>query len=736
MFCSKCGKQLKENTRYCSACGNPVNNTTRYTKKISVQQKNGFENFIGKNVLAIVAAMLIFIGIIAFGVIVLKEMGNIGKLAVLYSGGMIITILGFIFSLKNKSLVNSTVFGCGIGAMYITTLLGGIYYDLIDMIYMNLIILFINAGVLIAIDKLNIKYLTIISSIGSLIAIIFSLTQDLSELDFLGIIAFEALTIALFIFSGYKQKWFKYAIHSSLILNLLLMLLFNSFYSFSFCFECFDIKAVAKIFSFIILLCSSVILIILFSKNSNDRTHFMISASFISATFSFGLKGPLIAFYTHFVRNYAMGEHILSPSHTTDEIANLSCLLSFITISLLFIIFILIYNNAFKARKNSELLIISFIVLHTFMLIDTITLYDFVPLLLLPSLLCLILFMFTNKNIYWAFSFGFLIIETILNPMLLDDANFINTICCSVLLLICSVMLSYAKDKNFISYPVLSFFIISYNFTINLINYLLLNPISTKYDTVILGLAISSIVGILYLSLLYKYPTTKTQQVILGVNKNIFVIFGMLMLMYSCANKHDMLMKTIDYEPCLITGNITEICLALLFLGIAMIRIGEVIKERSNIYGLMYAIKFTLIVLCSLSSLTRIIDNELVASLSYIIVSALCILFGFKTTIKSVRIYGLVMILISVLKLVVVDVWSENSMVRVGALILGGLICFAISAGYTHVEKKIKEQFNNKYPQSTLSVKPDAFNSGAKVSSNNRVVTNKIGNNDERSNQH
>ena len=69
-------------------------------------------------------------------------------------------------------------------------------------------------------------------------------------------------------------------------------------------------------------------------------------------------------------------------------------------------------------------------------------------------------------------------------------------------------------------------------------------------------------------------------------------------------------------------------------------------------------------------------------------IASICILFGFKFKNKSIRIYGLIVILMSVIKIVIIDMWGQDSIIRVVALMLGGIICFAISALYNKFEKR------------------------------------------------
>lgn len=73
------------------------------------------------------------------------------------------------------------------------------------------------------------------------------------------------------------------------------------------------------------------------------------------------------------------------------------------------------------------------------------------------------------------------------------------------------------------------------------------------------------------------------------------------------------------------------------------------------------------------------------------ITSFICIGAGFVTRIKPLRLYGLIAIIVCVLKLVTIDIGLNTDMLmRVIALIVGGLICFGISALYTYTVKRFE----------------------------------------------
>ena len=66
-----------------------------------------------------------------------------------------------------------------------------------------------------------------------------------------------------------------------------------------------------------------------------------------------------------------------------------------------------------------------------------------------------------------------------------------------------------------------------------------------------------------------------------------------------------------------------------------------------------------------------------------------CIVLGFARRLGTLRLYGLVASILCVLKIVLFDASAGDSVGRVIVLIVGGLICFAISALYTYAVRKL-----------------------------------------------
>lgn len=71
------------------------------------------------------------------------------------------------------------------------------------------------------------------------------------------------------------------------------------------------------------------------------------------------------------------------------------------------------------------------------------------------------------------------------------------------------------------------------------------------------------------------------------------------------------------------------------------------------------------------------------------------IVLGFRKSAKSLRVFGLILSIAGVGKMVTLDVVGSPSLFRVAALLLGGLLCFGISFVYNYVEQIRGKQQNH-----------------------------------------
>ena len=136
---------------------------------------------------------------------------------------------------------------------------------------------------------------------------------------------------------------------------------------------------------------------------------------------------------------------------------------------------------------------------------------------------------------------------------------------------------------------------------------------------------------------------------------------------------------------------VSSFLLSSALIPLALIRIRSVIESKNGFMSVWYGLKFTFYVFMTTETFMHLSDQQFILSLFFMVLASVCIIFGFRKELKPLRIYGLALIMTSVFKMVVIDVWDQNSLIRVASLIVGGIICFAISAAYSKFEKKQME---------------------------------------------
>jgi uncharacterized membrane protein len=136
-------------------------------------------------------------------------------------------------------------------------------------------------------------------------------------------------------------------------------------------------------------------------------------------------------------------------------------------------------------------------------------------------------------------------------------------------------------------------------------------------------------------------------------------------------------------------GTVLALAATLLLLAIALSRI--VIRGKASPgFDLAYALAATLLLLSCIGACTTLYDEAYALSLVAMILAFANIAAGFALRRGTLRIYGLVLVLVCVVKLLIIDLVNLNSVMRVIAFIGCGLICFGISALYNFAVKRLR----------------------------------------------
>ena len=122
----------------------PASCTTPTPKKTA---SSGFEENLGGKVMGIVASVLVFVGLFLFGSLVYERLGETARIASLFIVSFLLLGAGLFFERKHKSAFTTSLIGCGFGAVYISLFITTLYFDLISVEVLYLLLLLWLAGI-------------------------------------------------------------------------------------------------------------------------------------------------------------------------------------------------------------------------------------------------------------------------------------------------------------------------------------------------------------------------------------------------------------------------------------------------------------------------------------------------------------------------------------------------------------------------------------------------------------
>ena len=107
--------------------------------------------------------------------------------------------------------------------------------------------------------------------------------------------------------------------------------------------------------------------------------------------------------------------------------------------------------------------------------------------------------------------------------------------------------------------------------------------------------------------------------------------------------------------------------------------------ENSN-FSPYVGVKFTVLII----AVANEFGNKPVTSILLFIWAIICLVAGQKLKQKPLRLYALILALLSTIKLLVFDIAYDNLVIRAFSLLICGGLCFGISLFYTRLEKSNK----------------------------------------------
>ena len=215
------------------------------------------------------------------------------------------------------------------------------------------------------------------------------------------------------------------------------------------------------------------------------------------------------------------------------------------------------------------------------------------------------------------------------------------------------------------------------NFSFGAITWLETNKLDTGSSFEIMLVVLNVINIVFYLKRYHKSENSSVFETVLKVSYTILLYLSILAI-------------SDDF----IEIYMIRIALIILSMGIYFLLSKDLLKSENVLIQAFVGISGTLIVNAVCRGLSNVFAIAYIFSIVTMITALICIGVGFAAKTKGLRVYGLILVMLCVIKLVTIDISGADTMSRVAAFVIGGIICFIISGIYNKVEDKILNTSN------------------------------------------
>lgn len=629
------------------------------------------ETIVGKYIIGSLASLLVFIGAISLVILLWDKVTPQLKLTMLVVVSLLITASGYFRILKEKNHINSIILGTGAGLLFISILSSYIYFG-----YISSNIAFLLVGLWSILFIFSYKYTrtyftSIIAYIGSYIATILGLSLILVTIQLNVILMFVTSISLTLLISGYRWLSKKHQ-----LINLSLSLL-SYMTVFLWIWVQTEFSTIQINYMYYIIILSVIIYAITNIAN-------IIIAELVETNKDYKMVSIII----NIIIGIVVGACFISVLGDVGRYI-------FVILSLTQILF-----NEFKIKNITKFLtIINGIFIALVITEGTHSVVSGVIGLIMLMIFLMIIEKEKSINHYEKLRIGLIILSMyqLIENLNIDKVNiFIYFVTIVVLILVVAKMLidkyKLENKKNIVIFKTLGYLLV-----IQTIIAFVSESIYRINDGFTEILIYSS--PILYVLITITIVTTLK----LGYFKDWFNSdFKWFEKNPNIKEDHSYILFFVATSFMYIIGlfmiigqpegyNIILILLATIAIMIAQSIEFFKIRDKSEFIGVLEGLKYLIYIWIVMVSLLNFEISSLSTSIVGLMIALISITLGFNKEMKGLRLYGLVVTLIMVFKVITIDMGGQNSITRVVSLIIGGLICFVISIVYNKIDKSIED---------------------------------------------
>ena len=610
-------------------------------RNINNANKNSAESWIGKHLMGVFASILIFIALILFASLIIPYLNDVIKIGLMFTVSIALT--GFAFYEHQKRPRNTfftALLACGLGCSYLSILVTRIYFKVIGDVAMYVLLL-VWAGIILYMGKKESKLFQVIGNAGYIISAL--LAWNLKD----GALVLPVLVYLLIMGGAFQYNFRKDNLQRTIqsCINLAIILYFATRIGHN-VEKCVSLTVSAGL---IVVISAAYFAAFLFGKkliNSANKTFFASASA--------------IVFYVSFL---LLADCLKMPK--------------WISLTVFFCVAAIAEAEAFLQRNEKESETVSFYksfwITAWFAIaeIGTYVLYQefFDSGALFVALIPLAVY--GVKKEYTLFRNQAIILAALMT--LLENFGEWSIIFCAVELvyaIIVLVMEGFVVKKSF-EYKFIWYFYVQA--CIALLFWTVADKSAFGNDGFRIMCAVIPVGIFNMLMRMLKFDRD---------DKGVSNITALMVL--DGVNAAGLLLGL--YNIYMVEGAIQQGINIAFTTALACVNVRRHFagKSAEKLYA---GIKFGIILLVSLISYDAAGYIVSVAGLAFAI---LCIVIGFNKIFgaKELRIYGLVLAMVSVVKFIMYDITYENTIGRAISFLISGILCFGISAIYNHFEKQ------------------------------------------------
>lgn len=615
----------------------PTISASEESKTSTTYGQKDLEKTIGKSLMGIFASVLIFISLILFATLLLPYFNDTAKMITTY-----VVSFGFlgagVWKMKkdpdNKFYIALT--GCGMGALYISLLLSNVYFGVLGDILLYVLICIWGIGVSIF-AKHHSKVFQVIGELGILISMLFGCALCINEEDadkFFVLLIYYLVSSGVFYWMHYEKEFSKNILHH--ICNVISLLALAT--------GCYDLgneALYAKEVWMVLIIATLSFAGALTHKQEEDGIGFgILSSAYL-----------LIIYF------------MIEPFCPNDKM--FSMIAYFMSIPLL----VLLEWRKMYCKEGKYIVqgVVTGMMLLGLSGWGDMYSYGAVPMLILPLLLC----GFLLKNPVWKYgSLVAMIVYLFAGDPIGEAGHFLLLLLSSVA---GYVILYWKKEQYSVGFKWGLYILTLLIFMVS--GSELVDMLSADYIPTFFWPFIALVI----------FNTAMIKSVFAG---NLQTKEPDSLQLYYLVNAILMVAGLVAVNDGYEFGY--HLFLIVFTLVTFLLNSKNLLDKRENMAaGVYVGIKFTVFMIAVLNSFESV---NYVMSIACLLLAITSIIIGFAGDYKSIRIYGLVLSMISIFKLIMIDISYENTLGHALSFFVSGVLCFVISLIYNYIDKKMQER--------------------------------------------